>query len=142
MGAKFPHSNELALVRDLPMSLVERALPFVTVYSGRPQINILDAAPEVIAALPGITREDLNAFLAQRQASPENAKTVALPKRPGNMQRSMAARQFGSRFASSLIMATRKAPRWSFCLSKRANNRSPFCLGSMTSNAMIADNRP
>ena len=56
-GAKFPHTNELSLVRDLPISLVERALPFVTVYSGRPQINILDAAPEVIAALPGMTQD-------------------------------------------------------------------------------------
>ena len=78
-GAKFPHANELALVRDLPSSLIERALPFVTVYSGRPQINILDAAPEVIAALPGMTPERLNEFLVQRQASPENAKQL-LPR--------------------------------------------------------------
>jgi general secretion pathway protein K len=75
-GAKFPHASELALVRDLPTALVERALPFVTVYSGRPQINILDASPEVIAALPGMTGDSLNAFLAQRQTSPKNAETL------------------------------------------------------------------
>jgi general secretion pathway protein K len=46
---------------------VERALPFVTVYSGRPQINVLEAAPEVVAALPGITKDSLDAFLVQRQ---------------------------------------------------------------------------
>jgi len=75
-GAKFPHLSELALVRDLPTALVERALPYVTVYSGRPQINILDASPEVIAALPGMTGDSLNAFLVQRRASPQNAEAL------------------------------------------------------------------
>ena len=78
-GAKFPHPDELSLVRDLPTSLVERALRFVTVYNGRPQINVLDAAPEVLAALPGMTPVDLNTFLAEREATPERAKTL-LPK--------------------------------------------------------------
>jgi len=81
-GGKFPHPNELALVRDLPVSLVERALPFVTAYSGNAQINVLDAAPEVIASLPGMTQDDLNVFLARRQASPENAKQLL----PGSAQ--------------------------------------------------------
>jgi general secretion pathway protein K len=75
-GSNFPHSNELATVRDLPASLVERALPFVTVYSGLSQINVQDAAPEVIASLPGMTQDRLNAFLVQRQASPQNAKLL------------------------------------------------------------------
>ena len=75
-GAKFPHADELSLVRDIPSSLVERALPFVTVYSGRPQVNVLDAAPEVLAALPGMTSERLSALLAQREASPESAKAL------------------------------------------------------------------
>ena len=79
-GAKFPHVNELSLVRDLPLSLVERALPFVTVYSGRPQINIVDAAPAVIAALPGMTVERVNEFLVKRQASPEKAKQLLPPE--------------------------------------------------------------
>jgi len=75
-GAAFPHANELSVVRDLPTPLVERALPFVTVYSGRPQVNVLDARPEVIAALPGMTADLLNTFLAQRQAAPENADAL------------------------------------------------------------------
>jgi hypothetical protein len=40
-------------------------------YSG-PQINVFDAAPEVIAALPGMTPERLDAVLKQRQALPRN----------------------------------------------------------------------
>jgi len=75
-GDKFPHVNELSLVRDLPLSLVERALSFVTVYSGRSQVNVVDAAPEVIAALPGMTVERVNEFLEKRLASPEKAKQL------------------------------------------------------------------
>ena len=67
-------------MRDLPTSLIERALPFLTVYSGRPQVNVLDAAPEVIASLPGMTQERLSAFLLQRKASPENAKQLLPPE--------------------------------------------------------------
>ena len=69
-GAPFPHIDELSLVLGLPTPLMERALPFVTVYSGRAQINILDAAPEVVAALPGLPAERLNAVLTARRAAP------------------------------------------------------------------------
>lgn len=75
-GGKFPHVNELSLVRDLPSVLVERALPFVTVYSGRAQVNVFDAAQEVVAALPGMTRENVNDVLALRGASPEAQKQL------------------------------------------------------------------
>ena len=71
-GAKFPQVDELAAVRNLPSALLERTLPFVTVYSGRPQINISDAAPEVIAALPGMTADRVKAVLEQRRTRPDN----------------------------------------------------------------------
>ena len=47
----FVHVNELALVVGLPPALVERALPFVTVFNGSPDIDATIAAPEVVAAL-------------------------------------------------------------------------------------------
>jgi general secretion pathway protein K len=75
-GAKFPHANELSLVRGLPQELVERALPFVTVYSGIPRINILEAAPTVIAALPEMDSNRLSAVLAKRSALPEDARSL------------------------------------------------------------------
>jgi general secretion pathway protein K len=53
-GAPFDHVGELALVLGLPPALVERALPHVTVFSGLERINIRDAAPEVLAAVPGL----------------------------------------------------------------------------------------
>ena len=60
----------------LPMDLVERTLPLVTVYSGLAKVDVLEAAPEVIAALPEITPERLNAFLAQRQAAPADGQAL------------------------------------------------------------------
>ncbi|HVX78693.1 MAG TPA: type II secretion system minor pseudopilin GspK [Bradyrhizobium sp.] len=47
----FTHVDELALVVDLPPALVERALPFVTVFNGSSDVDAAIAAPEVVAAL-------------------------------------------------------------------------------------------
>jgi general secretion pathway protein K len=66
-AARFFHVDELLLVPGLPTELAERALPFVTVYSGRRQVNVLEAAPAVLAALPGMNNERLDAVLAKRQ---------------------------------------------------------------------------
>src|SRR6202022_144025 len=75
--APFAHANELALVLELPPALVERALPFVTVFSGQPKINALVAPPEVIAALPGMTPSGLKEFLRERPALPRDAAAIA-----------------------------------------------------------------
>ncbi len=48
----FTHVSELALVANLPPALVERALPFVTVFNGTSDVDAKIAAPEVLAALP------------------------------------------------------------------------------------------
>jgi general secretion pathway protein K len=70
----FAHVGELSLVLDLPPFLVERALPFVTVFSGRGEINIVAAAPEVVAAVPGMTPDRLYAVLSQVGRGPQNAQ--------------------------------------------------------------------
>jgi general secretion pathway protein K len=64
--APFPVAEELWLVRGIPPVVVERMLPFVTAFSNMDSINIVDAAPQVVAALPGMTPERLQAVLAQR----------------------------------------------------------------------------
>jgi general secretion pathway protein K len=74
-GGPFSDAEELALV-GLPMDLVERALSLVTVYSGLGKVDVLEAAPGVIAALPGITGDRLNAVLAQRQSTPGDGRTL------------------------------------------------------------------
>ena len=73
-GASFPHTGELALVHGIPDLMVEKALPFLTVYSRQPQINIFNAAPQVVAALPGMDAARLNAVLVQREAGPQYAE--------------------------------------------------------------------
>ena len=66
-AARFFHVDELLLVPGLPIEVAEQALPFVTVYSGRRQVNVFEAAPAVLAALPGMNKERLDAVLAKRQ---------------------------------------------------------------------------
>jgi general secretion pathway protein K len=64
--APFPQAEELWLVRGIPPVVVERMLPFVTAFSNMASVNILDAAPQVVAALPGMTPERLQEVLSQR----------------------------------------------------------------------------
>ena len=64
--APFPASEELWLVRGIPPEIIERMLPFVTVFSNLASINVLDAAPQVLAALPNMTPEGLQSVLTQR----------------------------------------------------------------------------
>jgi general secretion pathway protein K len=72
----FTHVQELWLVLGLPPPLVERALPLVTIFSGMPSVNVMDAAPQTLAALPGMTPDRLNAILVQREAVPGDARPV------------------------------------------------------------------
>lgn len=64
--APFPATEELWLVRGIPPVVIERMLPFVTVFSNLPSVNIADAAPQVLAALPGMTPEKLQEMLVRR----------------------------------------------------------------------------
>jgi general secretion pathway protein K len=60
----------------VPHAVIERAQPFLTVFSNRPQVNILETAPEVVAALPGMTSDRVRAVLAQQQAFPEDGQAL------------------------------------------------------------------
>ena len=75
--APFAHINELGLVLGLPPALVERALPFVTVFTGAPGVDVLNAAPEVVAALPGMTPLVLKQFLNDRGSLPNEPNAIA-----------------------------------------------------------------
>ena len=75
--APFVHSSELWLVYGIPQALIARALPFVTVFSGQDQIDVLDAAPQVIAALPKMSPQTLQRILAARDAGALDEETLA-----------------------------------------------------------------
>lgn len=66
----FQNVLELPLVLEIPPYIVQRVLPLVTVYSGVGQIDVRVAPPEVLSALPDMTAERLQDFLAQRAHNP------------------------------------------------------------------------
>jgi general secretion pathway protein K len=73
----FVHVDELWLVHGIPPVLIERALPFVTVFNGKPTVDVIDAAPQVIAALPGMTPQTLQGILAARAANALDKTSLA-----------------------------------------------------------------
>jgi general secretion pathway protein K len=75
--APFAHVNELSLVLGISPAMVERVLPYVTVYSKSADVDVLLAPPEVVAALPGMTPDVLNDFLKQRSSLPHDQKAIA-----------------------------------------------------------------
>ncbi|VIO78029.1 hypothetical protein CI1B_72130 [Bradyrhizobium ivorense] len=67
----FTHVNELALVAGIPAVLVDRALPFVTVFNGSPDVDPAIAAPEVLVATGKLDNQQ-DGF-GGRAASPNGA---------------------------------------------------------------------
>jgi general secretion pathway protein K len=72
--APFQNAAELRLVRGVPAPLVDAALPFVTVFNGRAEIDVNEAAPEVVAALPRMNPNVVEAILERRD--PKNPQAV------------------------------------------------------------------
>jgi general secretion pathway protein K len=64
--ALFDNALELSLLPGLSAAVIERVLPFVTVFSGRSQIDVRTSDPTVLSALPGMTPEILSAVLKAR----------------------------------------------------------------------------
>jgi general secretion pathway protein K len=112
----FTHVNELSLVLGLPPVLVDRALPFVTVFNGSSNVDVLIAPPEIIAALPGMTPSALKEFLSQRPAlsrdSPAIATALGLAQASATVPKSPAFRILttvrfdnGRRMSSVVVIA-------------------------------------
>jgi general secretion pathway protein K len=108
-GAPFDHVGELSLVLGIPPELVERALPHVTVFSGQDRINTRDAAPEVLAAIPGMT--------------PDGPAGVG---RAASAAARLAAQQFDATEGSA---ATRVTARISFDNGRRIASEAIILLG-------------
>jgi general secretion pathway protein K len=74
----FEHVNELALLAGFPPALVDCALPYVTVYSGQVGIDVFDASPVVLSALPGITPDRVALLMSQRQGASQDVLRAQL----------------------------------------------------------------
>jgi general secretion pathway protein K len=59
--------EELRLVPGVTRSLYDRMAPFITVYSGVPDIDPLTAPAEVLRSLPGANPQEIETFLAERE---------------------------------------------------------------------------
>lgn len=91
-ASRFFHVDELSVVPGLPRELVDRALPFVTVYSGQSGVNLLEAPPEVLASVPGMTKDRLDLILAQRQTTADGTALLRL----SGLDQSFAAAETGA----------------------------------------------
>ena len=68
--APFDNALELSLLPGIPHGLVERVLPFVTVFSGRAEVDVFAADPTVLSAFPEMTPQILGAVLNARANDP------------------------------------------------------------------------
>jgi general secretion pathway protein K len=75
--APFDSVLELNLVMGLPSGLSERVMPFVTVYNGKPSIDVVNAEPRVLSALPGVTPAMLADFLSARKKGEDGKSLLA-----------------------------------------------------------------
>ena len=109
----FQHPDEVALVAGLRPALVDRILPYVTVYSGRPEVNVLAAPPQVLEAVPGMSPEVLQHLLVMRESDPRNllkaqlgAASQYLTIDAATTYRVTVAAQFptGARFLSQAVI--------------------------------------
>ncbi len=66
--APFEAVEELQQVLGMPRQLYDRLAPYLTVHSGRAQINPVVAPREVLMAMPGLGEEQVEALLARRAA--------------------------------------------------------------------------
>ncbi len=64
--APFDSALELSLLPGIPLAVVDRVLPFVTVFTGRAEVDVSSADPTVLSAFPEMTPRILGAVLSAR----------------------------------------------------------------------------
>jgi general secretion pathway protein K len=72
----FDSALELSLLPGISLAVVERVLPFVTVFSGRADVNVSSADPTVLSALPKMTPQILGAVLNARVSDPGDGRAL------------------------------------------------------------------
>jgi general secretion pathway protein K len=74
--APFDNVLELSLLPGISLAVVERVLPFVTVFSGRGDVEVSSADPTVLSALPQMTPQILGAVLSARVSNPGDGRAL------------------------------------------------------------------
>jgi general secretion pathway protein K len=74
--APFDSALELSLLPGIPLAVVERVLPYVTVFSGRAEVDVFTADPTVLSAFPEMTAKILGGILSARASDPGDGKAL------------------------------------------------------------------
>ncbi len=74
--APFDNALELSLLPGVSLAVVERVLPFVTVFSGRPEVDVSSADSTVLSAFPEMTPQILGAVLNARVKDPDDGRAL------------------------------------------------------------------
>jgi general secretion pathway protein K len=74
--APFDDTLELTLLPGVSLAVVERVLPFVTVFSGRAEVDVSTADPTVLSAFPEMTPQILGAVLNARVNNPDDGRAL------------------------------------------------------------------
>jgi general secretion pathway protein K len=67
---------ELSLLPGISLAVIERILPFVTVFSGRGDVDVASADPTVLSALPQMTPQILGSVLNARVSDPGDGRAL------------------------------------------------------------------
>ena len=87
----FQTIEELQLVLGMNESIFKWIEPFVTVYSGQPQVALQQAAKEVLRVIPGLDKGLIDSYIATRLESARN--DLPAPAFPSSSGQNYAAEQ-------------------------------------------------
>ena len=119
-NAPFQAIEELQLVLGMRPDIYRRLAPSITVYSRMPGINATVASREVLLAIPGVTTEQVDMYIAQRDEA--RAQGMPIPQFPQAAAvssggttvatiRSDARLEDGTAFVREAIALLRPVPR-------------------------------
>ena len=132
--APFRNVLELSLLLRIPRSLVDRALPFVTIFSGQGEIDIRVAEYVALSALPKATPEQISQVLAQRSQDAQGGEALLKlsdPRAPA--LRSRRPRRAACAWWSGSTTDAERRRKSSYSSSRTRIFRSGCFLGARTS---------
>jgi general secretion pathway protein K len=147
-NAPFQAIEELQLVLGMRPEIYRRLAPSITVFSRQAGVNAQVATREVLLAIPGITSDVVDAFIAQRdQARVEGLPPPPLPQAAAYMAgnstvltvRAEARLDAGTVFAREAVALLHPAPRKpvTFIAWRESTAAPPPAPGSATPSAGV-----
>jgi general secretion pathway protein K len=129
----FLHVAELSLVLGIPLRAAAAVAPYVTVASGRAEINPMFADPPVLMALPGASENKVRDFLQNRQR--QGASFDALVRRLGTAP-DLLTEEAGQtvRFEGLVQITANQERRFEVVVSARGGDAEPYRILSWDPN--------